>query len=138
MPTYRKDLHLGRKTPVLGTDDIDNSAITTDKIADEAVTAAKIADRNIGGGHIIDGVIEARHLNEESIKTWIESHVDMGSDCACNVRALSRAEYEAITSPDPDVYYFIIEDEEDDGGDQPEPPIIEDWVFGMAMPIVLS
>lgn len=44
MPTFREDLHLGHKVPLIGIDDIVNSAITTEKIKDKAVTPEKLSD----------------------------------------------------------------------------------------------
>lgn len=43
MPTYRDDLHLGHKVPLVETDDLGNGAITTEKIADEAITPEKLS-----------------------------------------------------------------------------------------------
>ncbi|MBR1448826.1 MAG: hypothetical protein IJ588_08810 [Prevotella sp.] len=115
MATYRKDLHLGRKTPVLGNSDIDDGAVTTDKLADMAVTASKIADRSIGGGHINDYVIEARHLNEDSILEWLKDKLPKGCDCTDNLFATDTEVHNALGLESP-----------------------EGWTFGMAMPIVLS
>jgi len=47
MPTFRDDLHLGHKVPLVESDDILKGAVTTDKISDGAVTDTKIADATI-------------------------------------------------------------------------------------------
>lgn len=87
MPTYREDLHLGHKVPLVETDDIirgaitsdkiDNGAITEDKIRDGAVTESKIADGavsgekiqddSIGSDKIKDGAVEGRHIQRGAV-----------------------------------------------------------------------
>ena len=57
MPTFKEDLHLGHKVPLIESDDISDGAITSDKIA--------------------DGAILFRHLSLdalEGIKAWLEGH----------------------------------------------------------------
>lgn len=44
MPTYKEDLHLGHKTPLVQTDDIDQHAITFDKIAPRNVHLTQLGD----------------------------------------------------------------------------------------------
>lgn len=47
MPTFREDLHVGHKVPLVETDDIMDGGITTDKLADRAVTNPKIGDKQV-------------------------------------------------------------------------------------------
>lgn len=44
MPTYKNNLHLGIKDPLVDTDSIADGSITTDKIADGAITEPKLAE----------------------------------------------------------------------------------------------
>ena len=44
MPTFKEDLHLGHKTPLVQTDDIDQHAITFDKIAPRNVHLTQLGD----------------------------------------------------------------------------------------------
>lgn len=44
MPTFREDIKLGSKVPLMKTDDINDLAVTTAKLADASVTTVKIAD----------------------------------------------------------------------------------------------
>lgn len=47
MPTFREDLHVGHKVPLVETDDIMDGGITTDKLEDRAVTNPKIGDKQV-------------------------------------------------------------------------------------------
>lgn len=77
MPTYREDLHLGHKVPMVEADDIVNGSITSDKIrngavttpkiADEAVTESKIADDSVSASKIKDGAVTASKIANDSI-----------------------------------------------------------------------
>lgn len=42
MPTFREDLKLGTKVPLIKTDDISDRAVTNDKLADGAVSGTKL------------------------------------------------------------------------------------------------
>lgn len=44
MPTYREDLHLGHKVPLVETDDISDKAITSKKMADNSVIWDKLGN----------------------------------------------------------------------------------------------
>lgn len=69
MPTYRDDLHLGHKVPLVETDDLLDGAITEDKISDGAVTSDKLADGSVGGNKIADGVVDETKLAEGSVQS---------------------------------------------------------------------
>lgn len=47
MPTFRKDVKLGSKVPLVKTEDINSKAITRDKIANGAIDAEKISNGSI-------------------------------------------------------------------------------------------
>lgn len=49
MPTFRDDVKLGTKVPLIKSYDIDRNAITEEKIKDSAVTTEKIADGAVTG-----------------------------------------------------------------------------------------
>lgn len=55
MPTFREELHLGRKVPTTDTADIVNGAITEPKLADDAVSTRTIQD----------GAVTMEKLSEE-------------------------------------------------------------------------
>ena len=57
MPTFRTNLHLGEKDPLVDNDSIADAAITTDKIADDAVTNSKLACDSVGTCQIQDGAV---------------------------------------------------------------------------------
>ena len=44
MPTFRNDVKLGTKVPLIKTDDLDDRCVTEEKLADGCVSADKIAD----------------------------------------------------------------------------------------------
>ena len=64
MPTFRDNLHLGDKDPVIDSDSIADGSITTDKIADDAVTNAKLACDSVGSCQIQDGAVSLEKLTE--------------------------------------------------------------------------
>lgn len=67
MPTYRDDLHLGHKVPMVETDDITNGSITEDKIGDGAVTTPKIKDGAVTTDKIDDGAVTNNKIADNSI-----------------------------------------------------------------------
>lgn len=79
MPTFREDLHLGHKVPLvehddiskdaIGTENIQDGAVTTPKIADGAVTTPKIADEAVTTPKITDGAVTTPKLADESVTT---------------------------------------------------------------------
>ena len=89
MPTFREDVHLGTKVPLMKTDDyndqsvteekikdgnittkkISDAAITTPKIADQNVTTAKIADGNVTTAKIADGNVTTVKIADQNVTT---------------------------------------------------------------------
>lgn len=57
MPTFREDIKIGSKVPLLKTDDINDQAITKDKIRDGNVTTEKLADGAVRSDKISDASI---------------------------------------------------------------------------------
>lgn len=64
MPTFRNNLHLGEKDPLIDADSIADKSITTDKLADDAVTNAKLACDSVGSCQIQEGAVGLEHLTE--------------------------------------------------------------------------
>lgn len=69
MPTFRDDLHLGHKVPLVESDDILKGAVTTDKISDGAVTTPKIADGAVTNPKLADNSVTTPKLADEAITT---------------------------------------------------------------------
>ena len=57
MSTFKTNVHLGTKDPMIDADSIADGAIATDKIADKAVTNAKLACDSVGSCQIQDGAV---------------------------------------------------------------------------------
>ena len=69
MPTFREDLHLGHELVMIGTEDINNSAITTEKLADGAITTEKLADASVTTPKIADDAITSEKIKDGEVKT---------------------------------------------------------------------
>lgn len=73
MPTFRNDVKLGTKVPLIKTDDLDDRCVTeekladgcvsADKIAQDAITADKIAVGSIGTEKLADGCVTEEKLD---------------------------------------------------------------------------
>lgn len=73
MPTFRNDVKLGTKVPLIKTDDMDDRCVTeekladgcvsADKIAQDAITADKIAVGSIGTEKLADGCVTVEKLD---------------------------------------------------------------------------
>ena len=69
MPTYRDDLHLGHKVPMVETDDITNKSVTGDKIADRVINWWHIVMKAIRNEHINDRAVDSRTLADNAVET---------------------------------------------------------------------
>ena len=79
MPTFREDLHLGHKVPMVDTDDIVDRSITSDKIAllaiiteliaDLAVTTEKLANAAVTTPKLADLAVVTAKLAELAVTT---------------------------------------------------------------------
>lgn len=79
MPTFREDVHLGTKVPLMKTDDyndqsvteekIKDTNITTKKISDAAITTPKIADQNVTTAKIADGNVTTVKIADQNVTT---------------------------------------------------------------------
>ena len=68
-PTYRDDLHLGHKVPLVGGDDIVSGAISTEKIKDGAVTTEKIADGAVTTPKLADDAVTTPKIEDGAVTT---------------------------------------------------------------------
>ena len=77
MPTFRNDVKLGTKVPLIKTDDLDDRCVTeekladgcvsADKIAQDAITADKIAVGSIGTEKLADGCVTEEKLADGAV-----------------------------------------------------------------------
>lgn len=58
MPTFRQDLKLGTKVPMVKTDDINPLAVTTERLADKSVTTPKLADESVTADKLAKNIVE--------------------------------------------------------------------------------
>ena len=69
MPTFRNDVKLGTKVPLIKTDDLDDRCVTEEKLADGCVSADKIAQDAITADKIAQDAITADKIAVGSIGT---------------------------------------------------------------------
>lgn len=77
MPTFRNDVKLGTKVPMIKTDDLDDRCVTekklaegcvsTDKISQDAVTAEKIAVGSIGTEKLAEGCVTKEKIADGAV-----------------------------------------------------------------------
>lgn len=71
MPTFRDNLHLGTKDPLIDSDSLADGLITTDKLADGAVTTPKIADGAVTEDKLAEAVRKLLHFRElRFLRIW--------------------------------------------------------------------
>lgn len=80
MPTFREDIKIGSKVPLLKTDDINDQAITKDKIRDGNVTTEKVADKNITNPKLGDSSVDTRVLRDGCVTTDIIANDSVTAD----------------------------------------------------------
>ena len=69
MPTFREDLHLGHKVPMVGSDDIVDKSILGRHIADRVIDWYHIIVKAIRNEHIADKAVDARTLDDGAVTT---------------------------------------------------------------------
>lgn len=69
MPTFREDVKLGTKVPLLKEDDLSDGSVTTDKLADGAVTEPKIREGSVSSDKIANDSIKNKHLSDSCVTT---------------------------------------------------------------------
>ena len=77
MPTFRNDVKLGTKVPLIKTDDLDDRCVTEDKLAEgcvsadkisqDAVTAEKIAAGSIGTEKLAEGCVTKEKIADGAV-----------------------------------------------------------------------
>ena len=76
MPTFKDNLHLGGKDPLVQTDDFASRSITTEKIDDGAVTEEKLRDGSVTKEKIATGAVTNEKLTDNSVESH---HIAEGS-----------------------------------------------------------
>lgn len=69
MPTFREDLHLGHKVPMVDTDDIVDRSITSDKIALQAIITELIANLAVTTEKLANGAVTTEKLADLAVVT---------------------------------------------------------------------
>jgi hypothetical protein len=69
MPTFREDLHLGHKVPMVDTDDIVDRSITSDKIALQAIITELIANLAVTTEKLANGAVTTEKLADLAVIT---------------------------------------------------------------------
>ena len=67
MPTFRNDVKLGTKVPLIKTDDLDDRCVTVEKLADGAVTADKIAQGAVTADKIAQDAVTADKIAQDAV-----------------------------------------------------------------------
>lgn len=67
MPTFRNDVKLGTKVPLIKTDDLDDRCVTEEKLADGCVSADKIAAGSVGNFTLANGAVSTDKLADGAV-----------------------------------------------------------------------
>ena len=65
MPTFRNDVKLGTKVPLIKTDDLDDRCVTEEKLADGCVGNLTLANGAVSTEKLADGAVTAEKLSEK-------------------------------------------------------------------------
>lgn len=69
MPTFREDVKIGAKVPMMKTDDYNDQSITKDKIRDGNITSEKLADGAVSTDKLPDGAIKTPKIADGAVST---------------------------------------------------------------------
>ena len=69
MPTFREDVKIGAKVPMMKTDDYNDQSVTKDKIRDGNITSEKLADGAVSTDKLPDGAIKTPKIADGNITT---------------------------------------------------------------------
>lgn len=67
MPTFREDVKIGSKVPMMKTDDYNDQSVTEEKLKDGAITNEKMAACSVGNANLQDGSVSNEKLEDGSI-----------------------------------------------------------------------
>lgn len=67
MPTFRQDVKIGGKVPMMKTDDYNDQSVTKDKIRDGNITSEKLADGAVSTDKLSDGSIKTSKIASRSV-----------------------------------------------------------------------
>ena len=67
MPTFREDVKIGSKVPMMKTDDYNDQSVTEEKLKDGAITNEKMAAGSVGNTNLQDGSVSNEKLEDGSI-----------------------------------------------------------------------
>ena len=67
MPTFRDDIKLGTKVPMMKTDDYNDQSVTKDKIRDGNITAEKLTEGAVSTGKLSDGAVSTSKIASRSV-----------------------------------------------------------------------
>lgn len=82
---------------------LEDGAVETAALADDAVSGAKIGSKQVAAANIADDTIGPEQTGN-GIPTVTDSS---GNPVAANLEEISSAAYTALTTPDPNTWYFI-------------------------------
>lgn len=69
MPTFREDVKIGAKVPMMKTDDYNDQSVTKDKIRDGNITSEKLADGAVSTEKLPDGAIKTQKIADLAVST---------------------------------------------------------------------
>lgn len=69
MPTFREDVKIGAKVPMMKTDDYNDQSVTKDKIRDGNITSEKLADGAVSTDKLPDGAIKTPKIADGAVST---------------------------------------------------------------------
>lgn len=67
MPTFREDLHLGHKVPLIEVDDLADGEIVSVKLADKCITTNKLDDKAVTEEKIADGAVTTPKIADGAV-----------------------------------------------------------------------
>lgn len=69
MPTFRQDVRLGTKVPLMKTEDYSDKSVTTEKLADNVVIGSKLPNGVVDATKIADNNVLTRHIADSAVTT---------------------------------------------------------------------
>lgn len=67
MPTFREDVKIGAKVPIMKTDDYNDQSVTKEKIRDGNITSEKLADGAVSTDKLPDGAVSTSKIASRSV-----------------------------------------------------------------------